>query len=400
MILSADSKNSAPQLGRITVGHVIYAFHDGGMERGLLNLINYGDRDRFHHIILCLTEAGAFTRLLASPSCTVIELHKKEGNDWRLPWRIAQVARQHMIDILHARGWPAMVETIIGAWLADVSATIYTFHGKTFNELQGVNFQRRWVQRIMIRCFNRVMTLNRSMRSDLSAECLLPEDFIQIIANGVDIDIFRPQQERLSLRAAFNLPKDRLIVGNVARLDPVKNHEVILRALSRVEKALRPFFLLVGDGAHRIALQRQIYELGLDSDVCLFGYSNHISELLNCMDFYVQSSLYEGFSNTVLEALACGLPVLATKVGGTMDILTENKEGFFFQPTDDEMLAFLFVRLVRDQELRCVLGEQARRRAAQYFPVQSMVHKYEAIYRDLVEENGSSRNLEADCISL
>jgi sugar transferase (PEP-CTERM/EpsH1 system associated) len=401
LILSPDIKNSAPQPDRITVGHVIYAFQDGGMERGLLNLINYGDRDRFQHIILCLTEAGAFAKLLASPSCTVIELHKKEGNDWRLPWRIAQVARQHMIDILHARGWPAMVETIIGGWLAGVSATMYTFHGKTFNELQGVNFQRRWVQRIMIRSFNRVMTLNGSMRADLSAECLLPEAFIQIIANGVDLDIFCPQQKRQSLRAGFNLPKDRLIVGNVARLDPVKNHEVILRALCRINKAIRPFFLLVGDGGHRIALQRQIHKLGLDSDVCLFGYSNRISELLNCMDFYVQSSLYEGFSNTVLEALACGLPILATKVGGTTDILTENEEGFFFQPTDDKMLASLFVRLLQDQELRCVLGEQARRRAAQYFPVQSMVHKYEAVYRDVVQENGSRRrNLEADCISL
>lgn len=400
MIVSADIKNSAPQLRRITVGHVIYAFQAGGMERGLLNLINYGDRDRFHHVVLCLTEAGAFAKLLTSPSCTVIELHKKQGNDWRLPWLIAQKARQHMIDILHARGWPAMVETIVGGWLADVPAMVYTFHGKTFNELQGVSFKRRWIQRIMIRRYNRVMTLNRSMRSDLSAECLIPEAFIQIIANGVDLNIFRPQQEKLSLRVAFNLPKDRVIVGNVARLDPVKNHEVILRALSRVEKVLRPFFLLVGDGSHRVALQRQIYELGLDSDVCLFGYSNHIPKLLNCMDFYVQASLYEGFSNTVLEALACGLPVLATKVGGTTDILTENKEGFFFQPTDDEMLASLFVLLVRDQELRCVLGEQARGRAAQYFPVQSMVHKYEAIYRDLVQENGSKPNLEADCISL
>src|SRR4029077_20736121 len=99
------------QLDCITVGHGIYAFHDGGMERGLLNLINYGDRDHFHHVILCLTEAGAFAKLLASPSCTVVELHKREGNDWRLPWRIAQAARQHTFDVLHARGWPTLVET-------------------------------------------------------------------------------------------------------------------------------------------------------------------------------------------------------------------------------------------------------------------------------------------------
>ena len=370
------------------------------MERGLLNLINYGDRDRFHHVIVCLTEAGAFAKLLASPSCTIVELHKNEGNDWRLPWRIARVARQYAVDILHARGWPAMVETVLGGWLANVPATIYTFHGKTFNELQGISLKRRWIQRIMIRRYTRVMTLNRSMRSELSADCLISEALIQIIPNGVNCNIFRPQQQRLCLRSAFDLPKDRLIVGNVARLDPVKNHEVILQALHRIPKVLRPFFLLVGDGPHRVALQRQIDQLGLEPDARLFGFSNHIPKLLNCMDFYVQSSFYEGFSNTVLEALACGLPVLATNVGGTADILTQNEEGFFFQPTDDESLASLFVRLVADQELRRVLGERARRRAARYFPVQSMVEKYEAIYGNLADENRLRKTIEANCIAL
>jgi len=371
--------------GRITVGHTIYAFRDGGMERGLLNLINYGDQDHFRHIILCLTDAGAFAKLLDAPNCEVVELKKREGNDWRLPWRIAQAARSHAIDVLHARGWPAMVETAVGAQLAHVPATVYTFHGKTFEELQGVSFKRRWIQRAVIRRYQRVLTLNGCMRADLAAECSLAEDLIHIVANGVAAEIFRPREDATELRGEFSLPTGRIILGNVARLDPVKNHEVILRALALIsDRNRRPFFLLVGEGPHRSALQRMIEQLGLAPDVHLFGYSDRIPELLNCMDLYVQSSFYEGFSNTVLEAMACGLPVLATDVGGTGDILTEGREGFFFRPDDVERLTALILRLAGDARLRRGLGECGRRRVEELFTVQSMVLKYENIYRELV----------------
>jgi len=386
--------NELSKNGQVTVGHAIYAFHDGGMERGLLNLINYGDRLCFRHVILCLTDAGAFANLLASPNCEVVELHKKEGNDWRLPWRIAQAARRHRLNILHARGWPALVETALGARLARVPQTIYTFHGKTFEDLKGISLKRRWTQKAMIRSYRRVITLNRQMRSDLAAECSISEERIQIIANGVDVEVFRPREERQKLRAAFGLPADRLILGNVARLDPVKNHGVILRALRRLaDQRLKVYFLLVGDGPHRTVLEQEIQRLGLASEVRLFGYSNRVPELLNCMDLYVQSSLYEGFSNTVLEAMACGVPILATDVGGTGDILNEGREGFFFQPDDDEKLASLIVRLTQDTERRRLLGERARHRAVEQFPIQSMVRNYQTIYQDLVRQTDRSEQL-------
>jgi sugar transferase (PEP-CTERM/EpsH1 system associated) len=373
---------------RVTVGHTIYAFNNGGMERGLLNVVNYGDREKFHHVILCLTEAGDFANLLAAPNCEVLELHKKEGNDWRLPWRIAAAARRRRIDVFHARGWPTLVETALGARLARVPGTLYVFEGKTFQDLQGIGFKRRWVQKAMIRSYQRVITLNRRMRADLAAECSLPEERIDIVANGVDVNIFRPREGRGQLRASLGLPAERLILGSVARLDPVKNHEVILRALVRAANdGSRPFFLLVGEGAHRAVLEREIQRLGLASDVRLFGYSDRIADLLNCMDLYIQSSFYEGFSHTLLEAMACGLPVVATDVGGTGDVLNEGREGFFFKPDDDETLASIIMRLRLDHQQRHLLGERARRRVSDHFPIQSMVRSYENLYLQLAQQN-------------
>jgi sugar transferase (PEP-CTERM/EpsH1 system associated) len=365
----------------VTVGHTIYAFRNGGMERGVLNLVNYGDRDRFHHVILCLTQAGSFASQLTSPVCEVIELHKREGNDLRLPGRIAAAARRHQVDILHARGWPTLVETALAARLAGVRATIYGFHGKTMEDLQGIGLLRRWVQKSMIRSYQQVVTLNHGMQSDLAADCGFSEDRIQIIANGVDVDIFHPREDRCALRAAFGLPADRFIIGNVARLDPVKNHEVILRALRRLqEHQSKPIFLLIGEGPYRATLEREIEGLGVGADVRLFGYSERIPELLNCLDLYVQSSFYEGFSNTVIEAMACGIPVLATDVGGTTDLFAAGQQGFFFHPDDDKTLAALIIRMQQDSLLRRAMAQQARRHVIEHFTVRAMVRSYEAMY--------------------
>lgn len=369
----------------IIVGHTIYAFKEGGMERGLLNIVNHGDADRFYHIIICLTEAGAFAGRLQSSACKIVELHKRIGNDFRLPGRIAEVARQHRMHILHARGWPTLVESAIGARLAGVRTTIYGFHGKTMEDLGGVSRKRQLIQRIMVRYYQQIVTLNSRMRAELAAECKLPQDRIQVIANGVDIETFCPCKDRRALRGAWGLPVNRLIIGSVARLDPVKNHEIILRALSRLRThQSKPFFLLVGEGSHRGILEDEIARLQLRGDVSLVGYSDRIPELLNCMDIYVQSSFYEGFSNTILEAMACGLPVLATDVGGTKDLLPENHWEYLFQPEDDKTLASLLLRLQQDRALRDALAMQARRHAVGNFSVQTMVAQYENMYAKLI----------------
>jgi sugar transferase (PEP-CTERM/EpsH1 system associated) len=370
--------------GLVIVGHTIYAFSDGGMERGLLNLVNYGDHECFQHVIICLTQAGSFVHQLASPACRIVELHKRDGNDLRLPGRIAAVSRRHRVNILHARGWPTLVETAVAARLAGVRRTVYGFHGKTMEDLQHPSLLRHWIQKAVIRSYHRVMTLNRQMRTDLATASGLSEDRICVIANGVDVTRFRPREDRRAIRARFGLPSHRFIIGSVARLDAVKNHEVILQALCRLRQHhSMPFFLLVGEGPHRAMLAQAIERLQLAADVCLFGYSDSIAELLNCMDLYIQSSFYEGFSNTLIEAMASGLPVLATDVGGTADILFAGQEGFFFHPTDVDTLASLILRLQQDSQLRRVLAERARRRVVEHFAVHEMVRLYEAMYQRL-----------------
>jgi sugar transferase (PEP-CTERM/EpsH1 system associated) len=367
-----------------TVGHTIYAFKEGGMERGLVNIINHGDQGRFRHIILCFTEAGEFARHIQSPSCRVIEFHKGPGNDVRLVGRLAAAIKENGINLLHARGWATLLETAFAARLAGVRASIYGFHGKTVNELGRTSLLRRAAQAIGVRSYNRLVTLNRRMREDFARETFIPRERISIIANGVDHELFSPKLDREALRRRFGIPVDRYIIGTIGRLDPVKNHEVILEALAlfpRVEG--RPFLLIVGEGEARAMLEKTIKQLGLEDDVCLHGYSNDTPWLLGCMDVYVQSSWYEGFSNTVLEAMSTGLPVLVTDVGGTRDLVDEGREGFFFSPTDASGLARLIRRLWSDRLLLGQMGKQARSRVCKDFTLRPMVEAYESMYREL-----------------
>jgi sugar transferase (PEP-CTERM/EpsH1 system associated) len=369
---------------KLTVGHTIYAFNEGGMERGIINLINYGNHQRFRHVIICLTEGGAFSELIRSSDFRLVELHKRNGNDWHLPWAIANVARQYAIDLLHARGWPTLLETAIGARLARVPATIYGFHGKTFDDLAGASLRRRWIQRMIIKTYDRILTLTPRMRDEVAFEFGVSRQSIDLVPNGVDIKIFSPSEDQIKLRAAFGIPRGRFVIGNVGRLDPVKNQQTILRALKQLKTCeATPYFLLVGDGPERQRLQNEVRQLGLDRDVQFFGYTDHIADLMNCMDIYVQSSFYEGFSNTILEAMACGVPVLATNVGGTSDLFESGREGFFFEPKDHDSLASLITRLLTDQILLQEMGRRARKRTIDVFAVEKTVALYESIYMKL-----------------
>lgn len=375
---------SRDTLDRIVVGHMIYAFTVGGEERELLNILRYGDRERFLHVIVSFTEVGVFGEEAQRLGFKVFSLNKKMGNDCSLPFRLAKIIRMYGVRVVHARGWATLVETALALRLARCRGSIYAFHGRTYDELQRTSVKRQVIQSLFVRTYDRIVTLNSLMKREFSRECCLSEDKIDVIANGIELDRFRPLPNRSALRKAHGIPPDRFVIGNVGRLDPVKNHESLLRVVCGLKRSgRRPYLLIVGEGQSKAALERLATELNLSEDVCLYGFSKHVPELLNCMDLYVQSSLYEGSSHTLVEAMACGLPIVATDVGGTADLFEEGREGYRFKPGDENTLLQLIAKLQDDSRLREIMGLRACDRARKLFSVTMMVQRYERLYHKL-----------------
>jgi glycosyltransferase involved in cell wall biosynthesis len=227
-----------------------------------------------------------------------------------------------------------------------------------------------------------------SMGMDVRTHCL---------PNGVDVQRFQPLEpgaRRLLRRTWPDLPPEALLALYVGRLEPVKGVDVLLRAWARLvgrETGRIPVLALVGDGSQREHLARLSRELGIDRSVRFVGFSDQISDWLNSADLFVLPSRSEGLSNALLEAMACGLPTVATTVGGAPEAVEHGVNGLLVPADDDAALADALLQLIRDSGGARQLGESARRTTCARYSMEAMVDRYVKLYAELSESAGPRR---------
>jgi len=207
------------------------------------------------------------------------------------------------------------------------------------------------------------------------------------ICNGVDTHRFRPGGRQVA-RAALGIGPERIVVGTVGRLDPVKDQVGLLRAFSRVVDDSRVLLLIAGDGPCRAELETTVSALGLDGRVRLLGERDDVPSVLAAMDVFVLCSIAEGISNTILEAMATGLPVVATRVGGNPELVVDGKTGCLVEPRSPAALAASLRRYFEDPRLLAQHGGSARALAVAGFSLERMVGAYEQLYERLLDVKG------------
>lgn len=363
---------------RLKIMHLLYSLDTGGMENGVVNLCNRLDPDRFEPSVCVLHGGGVLENRLDRRRVGLVEIKRHFGNDPTVPLRLAWQLRRRHIDILHTHNWVTLVEGFTAAKMARTPTIIHGEHGYPLEQRPRNVRVQSWLWPRA-----RQITSVAGPLADGMAQLVgYPREQIHVIPNGVDTERFRPlDTPREQLRLEFGLPPQGLLLGVVARLDPVKNHAGMFEALAELGRSgLDVQLVLAGEGPIRDQLEQRSRELQIDDRVHFLGNVPEVERLFCALDVFVLNSHLEGMSNTLLEAMACGLPVVATAVGANPDLVVDGETGCLVPPDDPATLGRTLARLAADPAQRAAMGENGRRRIEQHFSVQRMVDDYNDLY--------------------
>jgi len=296
--------------------------------------------------------------------------------------RMARVFRALRPDIVHTRNWTC-IDAILGARLAGVPHVIHGEHGREAADPTGANRLRRRVRRALAPLVSQFVTVSRDLNRWLVEDVRVPARKVRTIYNGVDTDRFAPG-DREAARRALDIPAGWGVVGTVGRLDPVKDQAGLLRAFA-VASAQRPSVLLiVGDGPLRAELDALGRGLGLDDRLRLLGDRQDVAQILRALDCFVLPSVGEGISNAILEAMATALPVVATRVGGNVELVEDGETGLLVEVGQPEGLVRALECYLGDSGIARKHGAAARVRVEREFGLARMLTGYGDLYRSLV----------------
>jgi sugar transferase (PEP-CTERM/EpsH1 system associated) len=361
---------------RIHVLHVVLSLEPGGLENGVVNVINRLDAKRFRSTVVCLKQAGAFAARISAPEVSIEALGWRGGNSPALVLRLARLIRRHRPDIVHTRNAEAFFYGFLATRLARVPALIHSEHGRTFND-RPIRFT---IQRMMARHTDALFAVSAQLRDDLERYVGIPAERVPVLYNGVDLDRFA-LPTRADARARLGIDAPGFVVGSVGRLVAVKNYPLLLRAAERARKTIPTLQVaLIGDGPERGALETLARELGMQESVFFLGHRENVTELLPGLDAFVLPSVSEGLSNTLLEAMAARVPVMATRVGGNAEVIGAPTEGILIASGDERALQEGLLRLALDAELRAAFAAAGRARVETQFSMAAMIASYERFY--------------------
>lgn len=365
--------------------HVIYSLGTGGLENGLVNLINRCPPDRYRHAIVCLTTSGDFATRLAVPQVPIVSLHKRPGHDIGVYWRLWRSLKRLRPTIMHTRNLAALEMHLVGLLIPGLRH-VHGEHGRDIYDLDGSNVRYRRLRRLIAPLVDRFITVSRDLYRWLTETVGVAEQKVEQIYNGVDHALFTPRSDgRPDIFPSAFLGDTAFVVGTVGRLAAVKDQATMLRAVrsmidDRPELAEPVRVLLVGDGPLRKELEQLVRDLGMERSVWFAGDRSDVPDLLRAMDLFVLPSLAEGISNTVLEAMATGLPVVATHTGGNPELVEEGVTGRLFPVGDHRALAEILIRMIEEPAAARAMGRAARTRILDRFDWQQTVEEYLAVY--------------------
>lgn len=375
--------------GRPLIAHVVYHFDTGGLENGMVNLFNHLPPERFRHAVICQAGYGDFRARITAQAVPFYALDKRPGHDYRWVPRLYRLLRELRPAILHSRNLNALEAQFVGASCA-VRGRVHGEHGRDMSDIDGSNWKYNLLRRAARRVVQQYICVSQDLQRWLASTVRVPEARISQIYNGVDTLRFAPAPTRSATPAPGFFAGAQCVIGSIGRMAAVKDYPTLTRAFIRLARhapegtGLR--LVIVGEGEQRAHCQRLIDAAGLTGQALFPGARDDTADWLRSFDLFVLPSLGEGISNTILEAQASGLPVLATRVGGTPELVEPGINGSLFDAGDEAALAQLIDTYRGDPQRRQREGRAARARIEARFSWPGAAAAYQCVYQRLLHQ--------------
>lgn len=371
------------------IAHILYRLDFGGIETLLVECVNRIPVDKYRQVIICLTESSDFAAKITNPNASVYALHKQEGNDFRVHWRLWRLLRKLRPAIVHTYNLPAL-ECALTAFLAGAPVRVHAEHGRSATDPRGVNRKHNLLRRLLAPVIDRFIPVSRDLQQWLTKTVGVSPRKIELIVNGVDDTVFKPVSPKPPLPVDGFASADSFVIGNVGRVEPVKDQAALLEALAALRNlranAAKARLVIIGNGPLLPALRLRAEALGVADQVWFPGARADVANIMRSFDVFVLSSRAEGMPVTLLEAMATALPIVATEVGGIPEVIQDGVNGFLVPPGEPQRIAQALAAYLDDAVLARRHGEQGRLRVEREFSLVRMVAAYVDIYDRLCRE--------------
>ena len=359
------------------IAHVVHRFDVGGLENGVVNLINRMPVEAYRHAVIALTEVTDFRGRIIREDVRFFALHKGPGHGVQLFPRLFRLFRTLSPSIVHTRNLAAL-EAAVPAWAAAVPARVHGEHGRDIGDLLGSNRKYQWVRRLHEPFVNRYVAVSKDLERYLCHTIGVSAGDVFQIYNGVDTARFAPALDgRSQIEGCPFSGSDLWLVGTVGRLQAVKDQITLAKAFVRVVQ--RVGHLRIGE-----------VRTGLRHLAWLPGERSDVPDILRGLDCFVLPSLAEGISNTVLEAMASGVPVIATRVGGNIELVQDGITGRLVPVAQSDPMAEAVADYFGDVEIAKRHGRGGRDLVLRHFSLDKMVKNYLSLYDQLLSKRKPS----------
>ncbi|MDD5427110.1 MAG: glycosyltransferase [candidate division Zixibacteria bacterium] len=375
---------------KINLMHAVLDMDLGGLQRLIAETTMVMDRERFNIEVVCYDRLGCFADYLTARGIQVTLLQKKPRSANLLyPLRLAKFLRQKKVHILHMHPGAFVYGCLAGA-MVRTPALVYTEHGRAVVE----DPVRLVEDRISGFFVHQMIAVSKNLETYLAEVVHLPAKKICTVINGIRTEKFARREKAEKLLMEFNLTDRCKVIGTVSRLDAVKDQLSMIKAFQIVnEKIPDSKLLIVGEGHMRETLTEHIVKNNLQDKVIITGQRQDVPELLHIFDLFVLSSLSEGTSVSLLEAMAAGLPPVVTNVGGNPDIVKNGENGLVVEPKDTPALADAILEILTDPAMYERFSKNAVATVKQNYSIEKMVATYTDIYLKLLRRKRKFKDL-------